>query len=303
MQLSDIRDFSKRIYLDRQPVQIGVAIGGTLLAVVFVWNKFRDQSLRSLKITTYNALADANTHSDWYAHIQPSILQWESRQEALIAHITSFQSDIICLQEIEPAFYQRLLQRLESRGYDGLYVRKLSNRPDGLALFYKSKSLKVTNEEILYFARSSEEGGMWRPAQIIQFELGGKRCGLINLHLAWDAQGEVAAAQLNQLLEEIIKPRSTVESWILCGDFNSTPESSAIELLRRSGFRYADEGAEQITCSLPHFAGKIDYIFYSTNRLKATATRIAEVSFGTPLPSPTEPSDHLAVTARISVKN
>lgn len=242
--------------------------------------------------------------SDWYGEIAPKLVNWKTRQQALLSHISSFDSDLICLQEVEPHFFERLRKCLGQQGYIGLYAKKGGAKPDGIAFFYRPSKVKVIDSETFFYTQSSAVGNAthWRPAQIIEFEVAGRRFGIVNTHLAWDSAGETALAELQELLTAKLAPRAKeVERWIICGDFNVVPDSDAIKFLREKGFRYAAEGSEQVTCSLPiqHFAEKVDYIFYSDTKLQATAQHIEEVVQGAYLPSRSQPSDHLAIGAQI----
>lgn len=285
----------QQIHLNSRRRKIGFGVAAGVATVAYVWVKYYSPSLpayKSLQVTSYNTLAPSYAYPEWYNHVDPALLAWENRSPLLIDHITSFKSDIICLQEVEPQLFHAALDKLRSQGFEGLYVKKLGDRPDGIAIFYKSASVKFVNHETLYYARSSTEGLAWRPAQILEFEHGGRQYGIVNTHLAWDPLGELAHAELDQLLRERILPHPS-QKWIICGDFNVTPDSSAVKLLQSHGLQYAGHGSEQFTYN----ASTIDYIFHSSDGLQATAKRIDEIQLRTPRPSAMQPSDHLAITA------
>ena len=256
--------------------------------------------MHPFKITSYNILCKNYVYARRYPTIDPDLLRWQNRRDALLEKIPAMGSDLFCLQEVSPGFFQRLEERLKPLGYEGVYLPPLKG-PQSLALFYRRELFQLKGTDALYFDVSGSTGGKWRPAQIVELEVGGQRLGVINTHLVWDEEGAMAHEEIKQLLSEVIKP-SAIKRWILCGDFNVTPDSEAIAELKRHGIRYAAEGREQVTCSIEGFAEKVDYICYTSDTLRAEAERITEVTEMAALPCLGEPSDHLAVTARVWLK-
>ncbi len=253
----------------------------------------------ALAVTTYNVLCKNYAFRKRYPTIDPELLQWQNRREALVEKITSLQSDLFCLQEVSPGFFQRLEVALKPLGYEGLYLPPLKG-PQSLAIFFRKERFTSVESDHLYFDVSGSGEGRWRPAQIALLTVDGDRLGVINTHLCFDDVGEMAHQEIKQLLDEVIDP-SPVERWLICGDFNIVPNSSAMRELKERGFGYAAKGAEQVTCSIEGFAEKVDYICYTSATLNATHHPSREVTEVAALPCPGEPSDHLPVTATVAL--
>jgi len=85
--------------------------------------------------------------------------------------------------------------------------------------------------------------------------------------------------------------------WIVCGDFNATPDSDVVQLLQRAGFRASHAGQPKAaTCNANQRAKLIDYIFHNDG-MKQESIPLIPVDDTTPLPGPGQASDHVPVIA------
>jgi endonuclease/exonuclease/phosphatase (EEP) superfamily protein YafD len=106
--------------------------------------------------------------------------------------------------------------------------------------------------------------------------------------------------QVLQLLNECQTTAPPCDGWLICGDFNATPNSEIVATLERAGFRYAHAGlAHTYTCKVDAEIKMIDYLFYSAE-FRADPRSVMQISDQTVLPSATQPSDHLPIVARFS---
>ncbi|RKO99749.1 hypothetical protein CXG81DRAFT_14104 [Caulochytrium protostelioides] len=174
----------------------------------------------------------------------------------------------------------------------------------------------------------------------------GEQLIVANTHLHWHpAFNDVKLVQTSLLVDEI---RHLARRWakhpadndeppmpiLICGDFNSLPDSGVYELLSKGGVppthpdfgsykygdltasgmahrlhlssAYADMGEPDFTNLTPGFRGVIDYIWYSGSRLAVTGL-LGNVPRGyaakTPgFPSQHFPSDHIPLIASFVVK-
>jgi endonuclease/exonuclease/phosphatase family metal-dependent hydrolase len=95
------------------------------------------------------------------------------------------------------------------------------------------------------------------------------------------------------------KIASSADGWILAGDLNVTPDSALIAMIRQAGFEDSHHGLSgTASCNVNGEARVIDYIFYSA-ALHAEPAAVAAVDNRTILPSAEQPSDHVAIAARI----
>lgn len=174
-----------------------------------------------------------------------------------------------------------------------------------------------------------------------------------NAHLHWDpAYKDVKLVQTAMLMEELEKlgntwsrnsgkdqPRSSVADatrlpLIVCGDFNSLPDSGVYEFLSRGrvpqdhedfgtymygpytseGLQhkfalkssYAHVGELEFTNFTPQFKGVIDYVWYSTNALSVTGllggVDREYISRTVGFPNAHHPSDHVPLVISMRVK-
>jgi len=131
-----------------------------------------------------------------------------------------------------------------------------------------------------------------------------KTLGVINTHLTWDPPNTVREArrglrQAQQCLAEYQSRAADARAWILSGDFNVTPENEIVALARQAGLHHTHRQlADVFTCNIGGTARLIDYIFYA-GEVNAEASLLRRIDDRTILPSAEEPSDHVAVMARI----
>ena len=100
----------------------------------------------AFSIASYNILADAYLRPKWFAHCQPEHLEPEPRRALLIDRLQGLDADVLCLQEVEPPTFQWLDERLRDQGYVGRYRQKGCGRPDGSAVYWRSRVFRLFSE-------------------------------------------------------------------------------------------------------------------------------------------------------------
>mmetsp|Transcript_6521 Transcript_6521/g.10133 ORF Transcript_6521/g.10133 Transcript_6521/m.10133 type:complete len:679 (-) Transcript_6521:32-2068(-) len=161
-----------------------------------------------------------------------------------------------------------------------------------------------------------------------------RRICVANTHIYWDPEfADVKLWQTQALTQEL--ERLTLQRQLpllLCGDFNSMPDSSVYSFLRGERIpsdcpaylndicrilprpesmshrlnltsAYASSGEPKYTNYTGHFVGTLDYILHSKNSLVVNSTLDVDneelVSAHTALPSPLYPSDHICLVSEI----
>ena len=258
----------------------------------------------SFVAATYNVLASVYIQRARYPRSPTLVLDPAWRVPALVQQITSLETDILCLQEVEPQTLAALNSRLVSRGYSNRYARKGGGNTEGCATFYRRDLAALSGETVVSFAdglgAESETGNI---ALITIHRLSGYRLGVINTHLTWDPPGtsrenQRGLRQVDQLLQEYEKTSAAADSWLIAGDLNVTPGSEILWRIEQLGFRYAHDGrAAMCTGSFNGEAKMIDYLFHSP-RLCAKPIDGVAIDARTILPSAEQPSDHVPVIAR-----
>jgi endonuclease/exonuclease/phosphatase family metal-dependent hydrolase len=129
--------------------------------------------------------------------------------------------------------------------------------------------------------------------------LEGRVLGVANTHVRWDAPETPPEAQVGlRQVRELATALGGADGWVVCGDFNATLQSPALEVLLAAGFRDPHE-AEAFTFNSAAEPRKIDFLLTS-EALHAEAVAPRRIEALTPLPSSAEPSDHLALVAEVS---
>ncbi|KAJ1258922.1 hypothetical protein BS78_10G113200 [Paspalum vaginatum] len=183
-------------------------------------------------IMSYNILADYNArnHPDLYWDVPLDAMRWDSRRRLIIREIRHWDPDLVCLQEVDR--FQEIAAGMKSRGYEGIFQRRTGDTRDGCAMFWKSKRLRLLEEDSIDFSEFNLRNNV---AQICVFELNGTyKLVLGNIHVLFNPKrGDVKLGQIRMLLE---KANALAEKWngipiVLAGDFNSTPDSAIYEFL------------------------------------------------------------------------
>jgi mRNA deadenylase 3'-5' endonuclease subunit Ccr4 len=258
----------------------------------------------SLTVATYNVLASAYVQRARYPRVSAIVLDPAWRVPALAQHITSFDTDVLCLQEVESATLGALRSRLGPSRHAARYARKNGGSPEGCATFYRHDVLQLIDEIVIPFSDGgAAETATGNVALITIFRAAARRIGVVNTHLTWDPPGTARECRrgLRQILELLLEYKNvaaSAEAWIIGGDFNVPPDSEIVSLIEESGFRCAHHGRPVAnTCSFNGEAKKIDYLFHSQN-LQSYPYEVCPIDGRTILPSAEQPSDHVAVIAR-----
>lgn len=270
-------------------------------------------------------------------------------------------------------FEQFFYPTFRANGYEGLYKKKTreamgrKGKVDGCAIFFKANRFQLREKYVIEFndaAMAMARAGKLVPnqgtlnememsetlsrvmkdniAQVVVLETlpsgmdkGGRQFCLCNTHIFWDPEyADVKLWQSAMLLKELEKFNVGRKlPLILCGDFNSLPDSSVYEFLstgqvraihpdlkrdplgitsKASDFRHdlqlvsthvSVTGSEpQFTNYTRDFVGTLDYIF-STPRLHPVSMfeipneETLRKHNDSPLPNLQYPSDHIALCA------
>ncbi len=260
-----------------------------------------------ISIISYNVLCDAYIRPEFYPKCDPSAFLPERRHPLLLDRIAAFYTDVICLQEVDAAMFDRVQKRLQPQQYVGHWAKKGAGKPDGCATFVrlplegKRRGLLVAG----YDVHSYEDGDGTRAASghLLQNTMvvtpEGRAVMVINTHLKWDppaapSEKRVGLAQARQLAAMPASPTAT----IICGDFNAEHGSDVMKALAEKGYQDAHLTAMEPTCMPDGELKKIDAILCND--------RLLVHDFGTtplcpqaPPPSTDEPSDHVPIGATL----
>lgn len=231
-----------------------------------------------MKIVSYNVLADCYVKPEMFPLVRPEHLDRGYRRRLLIERLVGYAADVICLQEVEEEVFGELQTRLT--GYQGVLARKGGGKPDGCATFVRGRS--ASHQPRPY------SDGTGHVALVTLLE----DVAVVNTHFKWgSATSRVGLDQAVELLDGL----DSGVDWIVCGDFNAAPDSALVAEFHRRGFAdaYASIGGD--TCNSNSTPKRIDYFMH--RGLRSMPLPLPAIDGRTPLPSETEPSDHLAIRA------
>lgn len=300
----------------------------------------------------------------------------------ILQELEETQGDILCLQEVQADHYENHLKPfLQELGYDGMFKQKSREsmgqygKVDGCATFWRQSKFVLTENYVVDFNESATQTALNMGldenecrkyinrlskdniAQVLLFEVINSRNSVpqmnrpmrqlicvANTHLYSNHQRpDVKLWQTMTLMteiERIVVPRDI--PLVLCGDFNSEPDSAVYELLVRGEIQShrpeieERDDALRILPDLHHilhsleltsamsaangieplftnytgkFKGCLDYIIYSPSRLRVLAIAAVpqekdlERECGEGLPSATYPSDHIKLCCDMALLN
>jgi mRNA deadenylase 3'-5' endonuclease subunit Ccr4 len=342
----------KPIYLQTLPTFDASLYSPPLREMLSVFGALEHiQSGMAVKVLNWNVLADIYATEQMYDYCAPWALAWSYRKVLILKQIAALDGDIVCLQEVQnDCFESDLRPAMEALGFDYVYAPKtramFTNKftSEGAAIFFRSNRFRKVDHFVLDFDARAAEYGHLNKAQLNRLSRGnvalftlledarhgGRPIVIANTHITADVDaGDVKIWQTQTLLDTLHEwvVRSTVAVGggapiILCGDFNSTPESSIYELLMSGQISHEIEdpfaivphplghplplrsvhqavvGHEaQVTNFTSRFSGTLDYICFTTTSLRALAVSngysYEELSRDIAVPSPTQPSDHV----------
>ncbi|KAI8374608.1 Endonuclease/exonuclease/phosphatase [Radiomyces spectabilis] len=328
-------------------------------------------------VLCYNILCQKYATSQAYGYTPSWALNWDYRQELLIAELQGWNADIFCLQEVEMGRFEDTLQHhfKEEGDYDSIFYPKsraktMSEKErrvvDGCATFYRASKFNIIEHYLLEYNQKALQRPDFKKTEDIYNRVMNKdniailtmlenkqtleRVLVANSHVHWDPSfADVKLVQVGMLMDEIEKfamkhlsppassPNGRVYAspaalpTVVCGDFNSVPESGVYEFLSKSAVEqghcdfgdhiygnYTSEGLSHplslksayshigelpFTNYTPGYKGVLDYIWYTNNTLDVLSLLgPIEESYLTRVvgfPNPHFPSDHIPIMTEL----
>ena len=264
----------------------------------------------TVKIVTVNILNDLS--------------RWHERRSLLADGLARLQPDLVTLQEV--TLPENNAQWLADQlGYRVHFCPKAGDKRDkeGIAILSR---VPVEREATL------DLHGQNRVAQLVQANIEGQPLILANAHLYWQPGESVERTRQVRLMLDWLSDIPTETAIVVCGDFNGTPNSAAIRLMReRFASAYAARhsrepdytcptplkrhgppslrdvvrgiGGRILTLAVNHtikpWRGTLDYVFVS-ERIRVID---CDVVLNCPAPhdSTLYPSDHFGLAAMVEI--
>ncbi len=192
-----------------------------------------------LRVATINILNDLS--------------RWHERRALLVSGLDALAPDLIALQEVTDPLGTSTAHWLagELGGYSVHVCPKTGwgRKREGIAVLSR---LPIENHDLLDLL------GQQRTAQFLRVRVAGHPVVLVNGHYYWPVGAHSAQVkQVGRVLDRV-KALDPATSVIACGDFNATPGSRAITLMRQTfaSAHQARHGREpDFTCPTPLISG------------------------------------------------
>jgi CCR4-NOT transcription complex subunit 6 len=323
---------------------------------------------QQFKVMNWNILADLYATESVYPYCEKWALSWTWRKHLILKELKSMTADIITLQEVQKDAYDEWFKpQLAEAGYEGIYQQKKREpmfhrgkyTSEGCATFYKTTRFQRVDKHVIDYDKLSQtevcnydskcaqrlsKGNIALAVILEDLHIkathagqatgpnGGHVICVANTHILCDpGAADVKLWQAHLLMQTLKSMPIKNVPLLVCGDFNSTPESGVYEYMRRGSVRNDHEdlrtdpcglfkqfnlehslslatayetcnGAEaQYTNYTEDFKGTLDYIWFSSSTLAVLAIsqvdEESQLTQETALPSSTRPSDHVSLVA------
>ena len=307
----------------------------------------------AIKVLNWNVLADVYATEQMYDYCPSWALSWDYRKHLILKQLAALDGDIVCLQEIQSDHFEAdLLPAFKAMGFGHVYAAKtrgmFTNKytSEGCCVLYRQSRFQKLEHFVLEFDKQAQErvpegpkltrlsrGNVALLVLLEDLRHGRRPIGVVNTHVTADVDaGDVKLWQTQCLLDNVQSWASPLRHGgalplLICGDFNSTPESPVYELLttghlmntagdvddlygilqehtglghglplRSSNVAVLGHEAP-VTNYTTRFSGTLDYICFTQNTMRGLAVSnglsFEELTRDIALPSPTQPSDHL----------
>ena len=262
-----------------------------------------------LTILSWNILADCYATKDGqpqegklYSHVAIDDLVWPARCARILDDIILASADVVCLQEVEPAVFERDFKpALGAAGYNGV-IQKNDHRV-GVATFWRQDRFCCVWEN--HRSRSLVTVLEQSPTSSAADHCAGARASaIVNVHLQGHARETLARVkQLSSSLRHLSTHGPEHHGVVVTGDFNCSPQSACSAYLAFGSVmpgvtEYGREVTADVTRVQPHsyalervpyrpegtdftfttlgarsWCGLLDHIWYSPSSLRCVARR------------------------------
>jgi len=212
----------------------------------------QSKTSQQLSILSYNILGQTLLKENYrlYTDINPDYLKWKFRWKNLSSEIKSFNSDIICLQEVEDSYLSKDINPcLERMGYITKFKQRTGGRPDGVLTAVKKDKFQVLlTVPVEYFKDNEPLANRFNVGLIViaKMKSSGAILCICNTHLLYNtSRGDIKLVQLctflaeiDRVLKEQVSKYNNRPAVLICGDFNSTPTSSIFNFITDTQLKY-----------------------------------------------------------------
>lgn len=205
-------------------------------------------------ILSYNMLCQMYAKRRNFPGIDPSFLDWKFRRHLLWAEFMCYGADVICLQEMD-RYEEHWRKQFTKMRYSSVYKRRTRSKSDGCAVFWRDSVFSLVESDSVEFNDLAVFSNMNRVDEqratdnvaimvVLRHKATNRLLIVVNVHLFWDPSfPEIKLEQCFYLLQKLHEYRYSIQNklmidgeeipFVLCGDFNSLPDSEVYELLSK----------------------------------------------------------------------
>ena len=219
-----------------------------------------------MTVVSFNVLADVYVarcmDGVMFGHCAPKHLDPNYRERLLLDELLRYDADVLCLQEVEWWSFEHFLEpALRGFGFHGRHDAKHGQSAEGCATFYRVAAFKEVYRERLSMrnaARAAEYSDLFFPfldkkftnvfrrittciqftlleSKLVTAGLPARHVLVINTHLFYHPGAphvrNVTVAVLLRAAQRILAAYCPYAAVVLCGDFNSYPDTGVVEYL------------------------------------------------------------------------
>ncbi|KAK7492018.1 hypothetical protein BaRGS_00016682 [Batillaria attramentaria] len=262
----------------------------------------------TFSVVSYNILAECHRTKTDYSYTALEFLGLEYRHAQLMRELQYLDADIVCLQEVDPIYFENiLLPAMQKLGYEGLVKKRTKYHMDeGEATFYKmdifeletSEGVSLTeviHKEIDAFildpvVNTAAKEYTDRPDVVLITRLcckaTKKSVTVGNVHIVHSDVdiSDVQCLQAVCAIKELLRVAGGEEAaYVLCGDFNGNPHSPVKRLVDEQELSVGHlQRLDMLKIGRGHGPGEepavtcftdrtwiLDYVFFSSQTLQA----------------------------------
>lgn len=242
-----------------------------VFALLLISSAFAQEHKKELLICSFNVR---------YNSADDGINIWENRKDWLTHSIRFYQTDLIGTQEVTHTQLLDMQELLPNCAYVGI-GREGDTQGEYSAIFYKKDRFEVVDSNTFWLSETPEVVASkgWDAAlpRIVTWALfKDKHSGITFYHFNthFDHRGKQARIESAALLTEKIKEIAGGSTVLLTGDFNSSPDSEAIDTLLKNGLKDPYLSLDSDLVYGPEYSAngwdaagrtsenRIDYVFY-----------------------------------------
>lgn len=277
-----------------------------VLALLLISSANSQENKKELNICSFNVR---------YNSADDGINIWENRKDWLTHSIRFYQTDLIGTQEVTHTQLVDMQALLPNYAYIGI-GREGDTQGEYSAIFYKKDRFEVVDSNTFWLSETpnviASKGWDAALPRIVTWALfKDKHSGVSFYHFNthFDHRGKQARIESAALLTEKINKIAGASPVLLTGDFNSSPDSEAIDTLLKNGLKdpYFNLDSDQVYG--PEYSAngwdaagrtsdiRIDYVFYK-GAVQPLTLQILDGQRGQRYIS-----DHFPVIAKVELSN